>query len=363
MVKLVRRIIDKSYTRIEKSRFLRPFKPVLDTVDAALFGPVESVEERPYLRDYLDTKRLMFAVIIAAAPAAIASIYFYGWRAVAIILVSYICGGIAEVVFSIIRKEEITEGFLVTGLLFPLTLPPTIPLWMVAVGVVVGVILGKAVFGGTGKNVFNPALVGRVFLIITFPVAMTTSWAIPASGIPGGFARYAIDTVTSATPLTIFKSTGELASYKDLFLGFVPGSLGETSKVLIILGGLFLMFTKIADWRIPASYIGTVALFSWIGSSFWPNLIAPPLFQVLSGGLLFGAMFMATDPVTCPTTSYARWIYGICLGVLTMVIRAFSGYVEGVMFSILFMNLFAPALDELVVTLRFGKVQKPWETG
>lgn len=130
-------------------------------------------------------KRLMFAVVIAAAPAAIASIYFYGWRAVAIIIVSYLSGGIAEVAFSIIRKEEITEGFLVTGLLFPLILPPTIPLWMVAVGMVVGVVLGKEVFGGTGKNVFNPALVGRVFLTITFPVVMTTQWAVPASGAWG----------------------------------------------------------------------------------------------------------------------------------------------------------------------------------
>lgn len=363
MIKLIRKLIDKSYTVVEKNRFLGSFKPLLDATDAFFFRPLRSTKESPYFRDYLDLKRLMFAVVIAAAPAAIASIYFYGWRAVAIIIVSYISGGIAEVAFSIIRKEEITEGFLVTGLLFPLILPPTIPLWMVAVGMVVGVVLGKEVFGGTGKNVFNPALVGRVFLTITFPVVMTTQWAVPASGAWGGFTKYAVDAITSASPLTIFKATGELASYKDLFLGMVPGSLGETSKVLIILGGIFLMFTRISDWRIPVSYLGTVALFSWIGFSFWPSLVAPPVFQLLSGGLLFGAMFMATDPVTCPTSSHGRWIYAVGLGVLTVGIRAFSGYVEGVMFAILFMNLFAPALDELIVTLRFGKVKKPYETG
>lgn len=187
MVKIVRKLLDKSYATIEKSKFFRPFKPVLNATDAFFFGPVESVKESPYLiRDYLDLKRLMSAVIIAAAPAAIASIYFYGWRVVAIILVSW---RNTEVAFSIIRKEEITEGFLVTGLLFLLTLPPTIPLWMVAVGVVVGVILGKEVFGGTGRNVFNPALVGRVFLTITFPVAMTTQWVLPVGGMWGGFTK------------------------------------------------------------------------------------------------------------------------------------------------------------------------------
>ena len=363
MVKFIRRMIDRTYTKVENNRFLRPVKSVLDATDAFFFGLVEPAKARPYLRDYLDVKRLMSTVVIAAAPVSIASVYFYGWRVVAIMAVSYICGGAAEVAFSVVRKQRITEGFLVTGLLFPLTLPPTIPLWMVAVGIVVGVVLGKEIFGGTGKNVFNPALVGRVFLSITFPVAMTTQWVIPATGAWGGFSKYAVDAITSASPLTIFKATGELASHTVLFLGLVPGSLGETSKILIILGGIFLIFTRISDWKIPVSYLGTVAAISWIGSLLSPSLVAPPLFQILSGGLLFGAFFMATDPVTCPTTSHGRWIYGVALGVLTITIRAFSGFVEGVMFAILFMNLFAPALDELIITLRFGRVKKPYKTG
>ncbi len=363
MVKLIRKIIDRSYTIMENNKSLSRFKPMLDAADAIFFGPLESAGTAPHLRDYLDVKRLMFAVIIAATPMAIASVYFFGWRAITIILVSYVFGGATEVAFSLIRKEKITEGFLVTGLLFPLTLPPTIPLWMVAVGVVVGTALGKEVFGGTGRNVFNPALVGRVFLSITFPIAMTTQWAIPAQGVWRGFSRYAVDAISSASPLTTFKIGGQLASYQNLFLGLVPGSLGETSKVLILLGGMFLIFTRISDWRIPLSYLASIVLFSLLGSILWPALVAPPLFQLLSGGLLFGALFMATDPVTCPTTAQGRWIYGLGLGILTIAIRSFSGFVEGVMFSILFMNLFAPALDELIITWRFGKVKKPYKTG
>lgn len=357
---MLKRLIEKSYEIVEGSKYLGRVKPLIETVDGILFSSLEVAPESPYLRDYLNLKRLMLAVVIAVFPLALASVYFYGWRAVVIIVVSYISGGLAEVTFDLIRGEEITEGFLVTGILYPLILPPTTPLWMVALGAIVGVIIGKQIFGGTGYNIFNPALVGRVFLTITFPTHMSTGWIKPLSSGWGGFTHYSTDAITTATPLTAFRTTGTLAPLKELLLGTTSGCLGETCGILIILGGLFLIYTKVSDWRIPLSYLGTVLLLSSIGAQLWPGTIAPPLFQLFAGGLLFGAVFMATDPVTCPTTVFGRWIFGISLGILTLSIRAFSSYPEGVMFSILFMNMFSPLIDELTVNHKFGPVKKPY---
>lgn len=357
--------IQKLFAEISKYTedhpYLQHITEVVNTIEAIIFSSSESASASPFLRDYIEIKRYMFAVLLAVMPVSLASIYFYGWRALAMIVVSYVAGGIAEVTFTLVRKEEITEGFLVTGILFPLILPPNTPLWMVAVGIIVGVILGKEIFGGTGYNIFNPALVGRVFLTITFPVTMSSDWLEPLTGGWAGFTRYGVDTVTSATPLGTFANEGNLVSLRELFLGTVPGSLGETSALLIIAGGIFLMLTRVADWRIPFSYLGSVLLFSALGTYLWPNQVAPPIFQLLAGGLLFGAMYMATDPVTAPTTKTARWVYGVFLGVLTVSIRTFSGYPEGVMFSILLINMFSPLLDEMVMTFRFGKVQKPYK--
>jgi len=348
---------------IGKIRYCSWVRPSGARTDPLFLGSMQYAKERPYLRNNLSLRTLLTVVIMAATPAAVASIYFYGWRAAVLILIACASGGAVEATFCRFRKEQMTGGFLVTGLLLTLSLPPTIPLWMVAVGSIVGLVLGKEIFGGLGKNVFNPALVGRVFLAVTFPLAMSPQWVVPARGMWGGFAKYTIDSVTSATPLAVFKYTGNVVFYRELFLGVVPGCLGETSKVLIIAGGIFLIFAKVSDWRVPVSYLGTVAFFSWVGSLLQPSLFASPLFQLLSGGLLFGALFMAADPVTSPVTSEGKWIYGIGLGILTTVIRVFSVFVEGVMFAILLMNLFAPALDELVITLRFGKVKKPYDIG
>lgn len=345
----------------ESNPYLKHITEVVETIRAIVFHHGEVPSESPFLRDYIEIKRYMFAVVLAVLPAAIAAIYFYGWRALAMIVVSYVAGGIAEVAFTLVRKEEITEGFLVTGILFPLILPPSLPLWMVAVGIIVGVILGKEVFGGTGYNVFNPALVGRVFLTVSFPVAMSSRWAAPFTGGWAGFTEYGVDTITTATPLGTFANEGTLAPLRELFFGTIPGCLGETSALLVILGGIFLMLAKIIDWRIPVAYLGSVFLFSLLGIYLWPNQMAPPVFQLLAGGLMFGAMFMATDPVSSPTTKEGRWVYGVFLGVMTVSIRAFSGYPEGVMFSILLMNMFAPLMDEMVMTFRYGPVQKPYK--
>ncbi|MCH7557602.1 MAG: RnfABCDGE type electron transport complex subunit D [Planctomycetes bacterium] len=341
-MKLVRLLIDRLYD----IRALNKLKPLIDAVDAAMFGPAETTEGGPHIVDNVDLKRYMSYVIVALLPATLASIYFYGWSVLRIIIVSYIVGGVVEVIFAIVRKKEIHEGFLVTGLIFPLVLPPTTPLWVVAVGVVFGVLFGKEMFGGTGRNIFNPALVGRLFITIAFPAIMTTNWQVPFT-----------DAITSATPLAVYKTTGSMASIYDLFVGKTAGSMGETCRIAIIFGGLFLIFTKVSNWRIPVSYIGTVFVFAAIGNRLAPGSIAPPLFQVLTGGLLFGALFMATDPVTSPFTRMGKYSFGILCGILTVLIRSFSGYVEGVMFSIVIMNALAPLIDHIVLMLKYRPVK------
>lgn len=337
-MKQVRQLINILY----KIKLLNKFKPVLNALDAALFGTDRTTINAPHIVDNLDIKRYMSCVIIALLPATFASIYFYGWKAIQIIMVSYIAGGLVEVIFAIIRKKEIEEGFLVTGLIFPLVLPPTTPLWVVAVGCIFGVFFGKEVFGGTGRNIFNPALVGRLFITIAFPSIMTTSWLMPFT-----------DAVTSATPLTVYKSMHTVTPYINLLLGNCAGSMGETFRLGIIIGGVFLMFTKVSNWRIPVSYIGSVLLFAFLGNSFFPAKVAPPVLQVLTGGLLFGAMFMATDPVTSPFTYPGKYIFGISCGILTVLIRSFSGYVEGVMFSIVIMNAFTPIIDHIILMIKY----------
>jgi RnfABCDGE-type electron transport complex D subunit len=339
----------------------RFFKTAGDAIDTFLFGTREVTANAPYIRDYMSLKRYMIFVIMAVVPSALASIYFFGWRSLVVIIFSYLFGVTTEWIFATVRREELTEGAFVTCLIYPMLLPPTVPLWIVAVGIVFGTLFGKEVFGGTGKNLFNPALVGRIFVAIAFPTIISGQWYEPISGAFGGFVAYSVDGITTATALTDFKSTGTIESYWKLFTGDIPGCLGETSKILIILGGLFLMITKVSNWRIPIAYIGTVALLSSVLSQILPDRFAPPLFQILSGGLLFGAMFMATDPVTSPMTSQGKWVCGCLLGVLTIVIRGLSGYSEGVMFAIILMNIFNPLIDNVVLSLIRSKNRQKME--
>jgi Na(+)-translocating NADH:ubiquinone oxidoreductase B subunit len=259
-----------------------------------------------------------------------------------IIVVSYASGFAVEFLFASIRKHEIHEGFLVTGLIFPLVLPPTTPLWVVAVGVIFGVLFGKEMFGGTGRNIFNPALVGRLFITIAFPAIMANNWQIPHT-----------DVITSATPLSVYKSEHIMPPVHDLLVGETAGSMGETCRIAIIFGGIFLLLTKVGNWRVPVSYLGSVLLFGLIGNHFMPDSIAPAGFQLLSGGLMFGAFFMATDPVTSPFTNAGKLTFGILCGVLTVLIRSFTGYVEGVMFSIVIMNAFTPLIDQIVLLFKY----------
>ncbi|MHC4124845.1 MAG: RnfABCDGE type electron transport complex subunit D [Planctomycetota bacterium] len=359
-MKLVRLLLDRLY----KIPVVNKAEPLIEAVDAALFGTDETTQVAPHIVDSIDTKRYMSCAIAALVPATLASIYFYGLRAIMIIAVSYAAGFFVEFMFAVIRKHKIHEGFLVTGLIFPLVLPPTTPLWVVAVGVMFGVLFGKEMFGGTGRNIFNPALVGRLFITIAFPAIMTTSWLMPITEatfaekwlIP--FAETSItDSITAATPLSTYKTTGVMPSTIDLLIGHTAGSMGETCRIAIIIGGLFLIFTKVSNWRIPVSYIGSVFVFAAIGNHFLPGRIAPAVFQVFTGGLLFGALFMATDPVTSPFTRAGKYSFGIMCGLLTVLIRSFSGYVEGVMFSIVIMNAFTPLIDHIVLALKYRPVK------
>jgi RnfABCDGE-type electron transport complex D subunit len=342
-MKIFRFLLDKMYS----VKFLnKNFKPVLNALDEALFGTDKTTNAAPHIADGMDIKRFMSMVIISLMPAVAAAVYFYGIKALLMIIVSYSAGGAVEVIFAIVRKKEIHEGFLVTGLIFPLTLSPETPLWVVAVGVMFGTLFGKEIFGGTGRNIFNPALVGRLFITIAFPGIMSAAYKVPFT-----------DVITTATPLLDFKNGQAAASYLDLLLGRTAGSMGEVFRIGIVAGGLYLIYSRVSNWRIPLFYLSAVFVLSYFGNMFFPDKVAEPVFQLLSGGLLFGAFFMASDPVTSPYTKPGKIIFAVLCGLLTVLIRSFSGYVEGVMFSIVIMNGFSPLIDRFIVSFKYRAVR------
>lgn len=347
---------EKMRNACSKNEFIcRLSTPILDAADNFLFHTIEPSCGKTILRDWCDNKRYMFAVMIALFPITAASIYFYGWRVLAMLITSYITGVGIEWIFAAVRRHPINEGAFVTCLIYPLILPPTLPLWMVALGIAFGTFFGKEVFGGTGHNIFNPAMVGRVFLTVSFGFAMSACWIWPQVQWPGALLSYKIDALSCATPLTAFARTHEVAPYLDLFTGGIAGSIGETCKILIIPCGIFLMLTKVANWRTVFSVLLSAFVTAWIGHEMMPQKFAPPLFHMISGGLLFGAFFMATDPVTSAHTQVGKYIFGTIIGVLTVLIRALTGYVEGFMFALLFANAFAPLIDHMVLKLRYNK--------
>ena len=325
--------------KLARTKAFRPFATVFETLDGIVFGPTEVTVGAPHVVDNIEIKRYMSFAIIALLPSTVAAIVFFGFRVLAIIIASYVAGGVVEVTFAIIRKRHIEEGFLVTGLIFPLVLPPTTPIWVVVVGIAFGVFFGKEVFGGTGRNIFNPALVGRLFITIAFPEIMSSSWQAPFT-----------DAITAATPLASFKSAGEIAPYLDLLIGNVAGSTGETSVLLILLGGALLLAFGIIKWHIPVFYVATVFLLSWAMGQ-------DPIFHILAGGLMLGAFFMATDYVTGPLTTQGRIIFAVAAGVLVVLIRVLGNMPEGVNYSILIMNAFTPLIDRYVRQRPFGLVK------
>ena len=354
------RIFEKVRPAFEKGGKFSIFKPVYEAMENFFFAPAATTQTAPLIRDPLDVKRFMSMVIIALLPCLLTSFYFFGWRLVAMIIVSYAAGGAVEVIFAIVRKENINEGFLVTGMLFPLILPPALPLWMVAVGVMFGVFVGKELFGGTGRNIFNPAILGRCFLALAYPVAMSGNWVIPGSGIAGRMLQYItasnVDAISGATPLVLAKQ-GSLVDISNLFIGNTAGCLGETSAVAIILGGIILIVSRVANWRTIVSILGTTAVMAGIFHHTNPERFAPVMWHLCAGGLLFGAVFMATDPVSSPATNTGKWFYGIIIGAVTLLIRNFTGYVEGVMFAILLGNIIAPILDEIIFSVRLRRLK------
>ena len=250
------------------------------------------------------------------------------------------------------NKAKVSEALFVTCLLYTLTLPPSVPFWIAAVGIAFGVVFGKCVFGGFGRNIFNPALVGRCLIYVSFPAYMTVSWAEPFSGFPGGFISWSsgVDAMTSATPMILFNKEGIITDHLRLFLGNISGSLGETSALIILVAAVYLIVTKTASWKIIASCLASFAVFGSI--LYLAGVIKPdPLFSILSGGFLFAAVFMATDPISAPKQETSKYIYGALIGVVAMVIRAFSLFTEGIMFAILIVNAFVPLLDRNIKML------------
>lgn len=303
------------------------------------------LKSSPHFHDRDSVPKIMYAVVISLIPALAASIFYFRFRALIIYLVCLLACIGTEALFLMVRKkpkDALWDGSVViTALLLAMTLPPDLSLELVVIGGVVAVGLGKQVFGGLGNNIFNPALVGRAFLQIAFPVAMTT-WSAPAGLVA--------DTATYATPLGNLKfqdavAQGTLTPIQDLFLGNTGGCIGETSAIALLVGAIFLLFRRVIDWRIPMGIIVSLGIFSGI---FWlasPEKFAAPHFHILAGGLLLGAFFMATDMVTSPISPLGAWIYAIGIGLLVGIIRLFGGFPEGVMFSILFMNTFVPIIN------------------
>lgn len=359
-MKLLFKVFEKVRPMFEEGGKMSAMKPLYEAAENFFFVPSTKTLHAPFSRDPLDIKRYMTMVIIGLLPCVAASLYFFGLRVISVIMVSYIAGGIVEVAFAVIRKEEINEGFLVTGLIFPLILPPTIPLWMVAAGCAFGVFVGKEIFGGTGRNLFNPAIVGRCFLALAYPVAMSSSWVVPGRGLMGRLLQYVTsstaDALTSATPLIDAKQ-GLFEDTSNLVLGSVSGCIGETSALMIICGGLFLLLTRVSNWRTVVACLSSATLFAAILHGVNADQYGTVIWHLFAGGLMFGAFFMTTDPVSSPSTKEGKWVYGALIGVVTILIRNFSGYVEGVMFAILLGNIAAPIIDEAVFNIRIGMLK------
>lgn len=307
------------------------------------------VSSSPHLHSPDNVPAAMRDVLIALIPALLVAVYYFRLPAVMVILACVVSAYVAELVcLKMMKKDSATKEYsaVVTGLLLAFCLPPTLPVWMAMLGSVFAIVIAKHLFGGLGHNIFNPALIGRAFLLASFPVAMTT-WVSP------------IDGVTTASPLGIMKEAAgqQLPSITDLLLGNVSGSLGETSALALLIGGLYLLYKKHIDWRIPGSYLGTVFVLTSIIAAIKGYGMEFPVFHLFAGGLFLGAFFMATDWVTSPVTKLGRIIFGVGAGLLVVVIRLKGGYPEGVCYSILLMNVVTPLIDRYTKARVFGRVK------
>lgn len=326
-----------------------------------------NVSPSPHQQSPETTRKLMYGVVIALLPALAASIYYFGIGAIIVTLTSVLsCVAVEYLIqkFILKVKPSISDGSaVVTGLLLAFNVPSNLPVHIIVIGAIIAIGVAKMTFGGLGNNPFNPALVGRVFLLISFPVQMT-SWPVPT-----GFKTEYADAVTGATPLGLLSEgvkngdavsaiMEKIPSHMQLFYGQMGGSMGEVAALALIIGGIYLLWKKIITWHIPVTVLFTVALFTGILWLADPTKFADPLFHLLTGGLMLGAIYMATDYVTSPMTHKGMIIYGIGIGVITVLIRTWGAYPEGVSFAILIMNAFVPLLNMYVKPRRFGREVK-----
>ena len=394
-MKWLRRLLDSQAHHFEPGGRLEKLYPLWEAQDSFLYTPGQVTAGASHVRDGLDLKRLMMTVVIALSGCVYMALHNTGYQAnlaiargaapldnwqtaamqalglgfapdnlvsclahgglyyLPILVVTFAVGGIWELLFAVVRKHELNEGFLVTGMLFPLVLPPTAPLWQVALGISFGVVVGKEIFGGTGMNVLNPALVARAFVFFAYPAEMSGDAVWIA-------ADTATDAVSGATILAdaTLGGTAAIAGAGfdpwNAFLGFVPGSMGETSALACLAGAALLIGTGVGSWRIMVSVLaGTVATsmaLNAIGSATNPFFDVGPAWHLLAGGWAFGTVYMATDPVSAPSAIRGHWVYGFLIGFLCVLIRVVNpAYPEGMMLAILFMNLFAPLIDYFAI--------------
>lgn len=403
-MRFLRKILDRHGKLYEKGRKLEKLYPLYEAIDNFMFTSGKVTCSPPHIRDVNDFKRVMMMVVYALIPTVIMALYNTGYQANLIFsqlgkvatsgwridlittlgigfdpgnlfanifhgalyffpvyAVTMFVGGFWEVLFAVVRKHEIQEGFLVTGLLFPLILPPAIPLWQVAIGISFGIVIGKEVFGGVGMNILNPALTARAFLFFAYPLK-----------ISGDAVWAAVDGLSMATPLAVVSEKGVSAlgkipgivqgieleplavTFKDAFLGFIPGSMGETSTLACLIGAIILIVSGIGSWRIMVSVlagmVGLSLLFNLIGSVTNPIFSLSPLWHLVLGGFAFGTVFMATDPVSAAVTNKGKYLYGFLIGILVVLIRVLNpAFPEGMMLAILFANVFASIIDRFFI--------------
>jgi len=377
-MKALRNYLDKIKPQFKEGGKFEKLHSTFDAFETFLFVPDKTTFKDSHIRDAIDLKRTMSIVIMALVPALLFGIWNTGYqhflslgqspdfgqvcgyglmKVLPIIVVSYVAGLSVEFIFAQIRGHEVNEGYLVTGMLIPLVMPVDVPLWMVAVASIFAVIIGKETFGGTGMNVFNPALLARAFIFFAYPAKITGDM-IWTGGLTKGLG--VVDGFSGATPLSKAASGAidQIPSLHDLFFGFVPGSIGETSKLAIIIGAIILLVTGIGSWRIMLfGLLGGVSM-TLIFNIFAVNsyMEISPLTQVLMGSFLFGMVFMATDPVTAAQTNRGKLIYGFLAGFFAIMVRVFNpAYPEGTMLAILLMNAFAPLIDYYVIEANIKK--------
>ncbi|MFT6971150.1 MAG: Na+-transporting NADH:ubiquinone oxidoreductase subunit B [Roseivirga sp.] len=381
-MKFLHDLLQKQKPMFEKGGKFEKFYYLFEANESFLFSPASTAKNKGVqVKDAIDLKRMMMTVVIAMIPCLIFGIFNVGYQhniatggattffsienllfgsrwVLPIVLVSYAAGGLVEVVFSLVRKHPINEGFLVTGMLIPLIVPATIPLWQVALATVFGVLVGKEIFGGTGMNILNVAMTSRAFLYFAYPSQISGAvWTqlaekTPVDGYTGATALSIAYDTSNASSGSVVASLGDFFSFNNMFVGLIPGSIGETSTAMALLGAIILIASGVGSWKVIVSVFGGAvimgAIFNAVGLNGFMDL--PPHYHLVMGGLAFGAVFMASDPVSAAQTETGKWIYGLLIGMLTVLIRVVNpAYPEGIMLAVLFMNVFAPLIDYYVV--------------